>query len=78
MELPNARIVRQAGILVAPPGVPLRRRWQKLRVKPALARVGRPFAQFFGLLLALWPLTAVVLFGILAIWSIGAHGSVRP
>lgn len=73
MELPSARVVRQAGLQVAPPRVPL-----MPKVKAGLRRASQPFIQFFGLAIALWPLTAVLLLGIVAIWSIGAHGSVRP
>jgi hypothetical protein len=76
MELPNARVVRQAGVLVAPPRV--RRRWPKVRVREAVARVGRGIGQGFGIAVAMWPLTAVLLLGIVAIWAIGAHSTGRP
>lgn len=69
MELPSARVVRQAGELVAPP---------RMGAREALARVGRFLGQALGLAIAMWPLTAVLLLGIVSIWAIGAHSSVRP
>ncbi len=74
MELPNARIVKQAGVTIAPP----RRRWDRQRARKAAAAIGQPIKQFLSVLVALWPLTAVVLLGIVVIWSIGANASVRP
>jgi hypothetical protein len=64
--LPAARVVKQAGQLVAPPPVPL-----QVRFSPVL----KPMRAFVGALLAVWPLTAVMLMAIAMVWAAGFAGS---
>jgi len=64
--LPSARVVRHAGAVVAPPRVPLR-----VRLSPVLG----PARTALGGLLAVWPLTAVMLMCVALLWAAGYHAS---
>lgn len=62
--LPAARIVKQAGAVVAAPRVPLR-----VRLSPAIGHA----RTLLGILLAFWPITAIVLFTVAVLLSFSSH-----
>lgn len=68
--LPQARVVRKAGIAVAPPPVPLRERLAR-----AEASLGPSARGFVAAVVGLWPVTAVVLLALGLAWVAMLQGS---
>ncbi|MCE9580686.1 MAG: hypothetical protein K8W52_46625 [Deltaproteobacteria bacterium] len=68
--MPVARVVRQAGALVAPPRVSLGSRLRGAGL--VLATRGRATAE---VALGLWPLTAIMIVAGALLWSAGTAGS---
>ena len=70
MALPPARVVRKAGISVAPPAVP----WAT-RLADAEAGLGPRTRSLLGAIVGLWPVTAVVMLAGALLWASVISGS---
>ncbi len=70
MSLPEARVIRQAGVVVAPP----RLSWQQW-LRAVEAGLGPRTRTTLAIVIGLWPVTAVVVLGGSLAWIASLQGA---